>query len=84
MKVKFPITITTPGVTSTRDTLFEGKVTETTPDSSEAFIATVDSADIAALFPAVSGAVATHLTASQLRAEYSDLELLAALQSPKV
>ena len=80
MKVKFPLTITTPG--GTINTPFGPKEM---PDSSSTFVAEIESADIAELFPAnqFQGTAAVHLTAVQLRASYTDAELLAAIESPK-
>jgi hypothetical protein len=81
MKVTFPLTVTTPG--GTVNTPFGPSVQ---PDHSSTFTAEVDTADIAPLFPpAAQGAIApAHLTATELRAQYTDAELLAAIESPKL
>ena len=81
MKVTFPLTITTPG--GTINTPF-GPSSQ--PAAVATFTAEVDTADIAPLFPpATPGADApVHLNATELRAQYTDAELLAAIESPKV
>ena len=90
MKVTFPLTITTPG--GTINTPFGPTQVA---DRSATFMAEVDSTDIAPLFPPSSGSTPSasgsssapssapsHLTAVQLRASYTDAELLAAIESP--
>jgi hypothetical protein len=75
MKVKFPITIIEPGVYN--------PFSQSSVDVTKVYTAEVDAADIAGLFPAeneAAAAPAVHMTAAQLRAEYTDAELFAAVE----
>lgn len=79
MKIKFPLTVTTPG--GTINTPFGPKEM---PDQSATFVAEVDTADIAGLFPPAVHGTQAHLSAAELKAQYTDAELFAAIESPKV
>ncbi len=85
MKVTFPLTVIAPGFVSpfnARDA--QGNLIPS-PGTAVTYSAEVDSADIASLFPVTAGGTApAHQTAAELRKEYSDVELIAALQSPKI
>lgn len=82
MKFTFTRTVIVPGQTSTINTPF-GPKTITTQDSETVTteVWDLDSANQAIIAALLSGAQPVHLTASELKAVYTQAELIAALQS---